>query len=128
SDPWNNAGTGHAALCELNYTPQRSDGSIDISKAVQVNQQFQDSRLFWSFLVEEGLLPAPERFIRPVPHMSYVTGADDVSFLHRRYDALKSNPLFATMEISDDPSVFERWVPLMMEGRDRSVPMSMTRA
>jgi glycine/D-amino acid oxidase-like deaminating enzyme len=32
SNAWNNAGTGHAALCELNYTPQRSDGSIDISK------------------------------------------------------------------------------------------------
>src|SRR5262249_13130945 len=37
SDAWNNAGTGHAANCELNYTPERSDGSIDISKALDVN-------------------------------------------------------------------------------------------
>ena len=34
SDPWNNAGTGHSALCELNYTPETPDGTIDISKAV----------------------------------------------------------------------------------------------
>lgn len=128
TDPWNNAGTGHAALCELNYTPELPDGTIDISKAVTVNQQFQETRLFWSFLVEQGTLPSPESFIRPVPHMSYVTGAEDVSFLHRRYDALRSNPLFEAMQISDDPATFEEWVPLMMEGRDRSVPMSMTRA
>ncbi|HWV24567.1 MAG TPA: malate dehydrogenase (quinone), partial [Thermomicrobiales bacterium] len=128
SDPWNNAGTGHAALCELNYTPERADGSIDISKAVKVNQQFQDSRLFWSFLVDQGVLPRPEAFIRPVPHMSYVTGEKDVSFLHRRYEALKPNPLFEMMQLSDDPATFEEWVPLMMKGRDTGIPMSMTRA
>lgn len=128
SNAWNNAGTGHAALCELNYTPERADGSIDISKALRVNQQFQDSRLFWSFLVEQGVLPAPETFIRPVPHMSYVSGEKDVSFLHRRYEALKPYPQFETLQISDDPATFQEWVPLMMEGRDTSIPMAMTRA
>jgi len=128
SSPWNNAGTGHAALCELNYTPQNADGSIDTSKAVKVNQQFQDSRLFWSWLVEQGILPSPEHFIRPVPHMSYVSGDKDVSFLRKRYDALKSIPLFESLVLSEDTSTFEEWVPLMMAGREMSVPMAMTRS
>lgn len=128
SDPWNNAGTGHSALCELNYTPERPDGSIDISKAVKVNEQFQDSRLFWSSLVEQGILPAPERFIRPVPHMSYVSGDKDVAFLRKRYDALKPTPLFESLVLAEDVATFEDWVPLMMEGRDTSIPMAMTRS
>ena len=54
SNAWNNAGTGHAALCELNYTPQRSDGGIDISKALQVNTEFDLSRQFWTYLVKKA--------------------------------------------------------------------------
>ena len=77
SDPWNNAGTGHSALCELNYTPERPDGSIDISKAVLVNEQFQVSRQFWSYAVENGvLLPDARSFINPIPHVSFVHTAD----------------------------------------------------
>ena len=45
SNPWNNAGTGHAGLCELNYTPDSKDGSIDIKKAVTINTQFEVSEL-----------------------------------------------------------------------------------
>lgn len=128
SNPWNNAGTGHASLCELNYTPERSDGSIDTSKAVLVNEQFHESRLFWSFLVEQGVLPAPERFIRPIPHMSYVSGEKDVAFLRKRYDALKRVPLFESLVLSEDVGTFSEWVPLMMEGRDTKQPMAMTRS
>ncbi|HEV2073579.1 MAG TPA: malate dehydrogenase (quinone), partial [Thermomicrobiales bacterium] len=128
SDPWNNAGTGHAALCELNYTPQRADGSIDVTKAVRVNEQFHQSRQFWASLIDQQLLPEPRRFISPVPHLSYVGGEDDVAFLRKRYEALVRIPLFASLRMSDDVSEIERWVPLMMEGRDLSVPLLFTRS
>lgn len=128
SDPWHNAGTGHAALCELNYTPERADGSINIRKALLVNSQFHESRQFWSFLVEQGLLPEPSSFIRPIPHMSYVTGSDDVSFLRRRYEALVRQPLFESLQWSEDRGQLAEWVPLMMEGRNAEAPIAMTRS
>jgi malate dehydrogenase (quinone) len=95
SDPWNNAGTGHSALCELNYTPQRADGSVDVSKAITVNQQFQLSRQFWAHGVTQGVLGDPSTFINPVPHVSFVRGTDDARYLKARHDALVDNPLFA---------------------------------
>ncbi|CAM5196894.1 putative malate:quinone oxidoreductase OS=Ureibacillus acetophenoni OX=614649 GN=mqo PE=3 SV=1 [Ureibacillus acetophenoni] len=79
SNEWNNAGTGHSALCELNYTPEQKDGSIDIKKAININQQFQVSRQFWSYLVKNNLITNPEEFIMPLPHMSYVFGEKDVT-------------------------------------------------
>ena len=85
SNPWNNAGTGHAALCELNYTPQRADGSIDIASAVKVNEQFQVSRQFWAHLAGSGALPEPEQFINSTPHMSFVWGQSNVDYLRARY-------------------------------------------
>src|SRR3954465_5123183 len=97
SGPWNHAGTGHSALCELNYTPMGPDGVVDISKAVQVNEQFQVSRQLWAFLVESGRIPDPSAFINPIPHMSFVWGADNVEYLKKRYDALSPHPLFAGM-------------------------------
>lgn len=128
SDPWNNAGTGHAALCELNYTPERPNGTIDITKALRVNEQFHQSRQFWSSLIDQKLLPEPRRFISPVPHLSYVRGEQDVAFLRRRYDALARIPLFASLRMTDDVSEIERWVPLMMQGRDLSDPLLFTRS
>ncbi|MFA7513867.1 MAG: malate dehydrogenase (quinone) [Mycolicibacterium vanbaalenii] len=125
SDPWNNAGTGHSALCELNYTPARPDGSIDITKAVSVNEQFQVSRQFWTYAVENGVLPDVRSFLNPIPHVSFVTGADNVQYLRRRYDALVTNPLFATMEYIDDSDEFARRLPLMAEKRDFSNPVGL---
>jgi len=126
SNPWNNAGTGHSALCELNYTPQRKDGSVDIAKAVTVNEQFQVSRQLWSFLVENGSIPDPQSFIHPTPHMSYVWGADNVAYLKARYEALKDHPLFAGMKFSDDPAVIGLWAPLLVDGRTSSEPIAAT--
>ncbi|MFT4262648.1 MAG: malate dehydrogenase (quinone) [Nocardioides sp.] len=117
SGPWNNAGTGHSALCELNYTPVAADGTIDISKAVVVNEQFQLSRQLWAFLVESGEIPDPSSFIRTTPHMSFVWGAANVDYLHRRWQALREHPLFAGMEFSDDYDVIKKWAPLLIEGR-----------
>ncbi len=127
TNPWNNAGTGHAALCELNYTPQRPDGSIDIASAVKVNEQFQVSRQFWSFLVENGALPEPSAFINATPHMSFVWGEKNVEYLRKRFDALKDHPLFAGMEFSEDARVIRSWAPLMIPGRSKSQPIAATR-
>jgi malate dehydrogenase (quinone) len=127
SNPWNNAGTGHAALCELNYTPERSDGTIDISSAVKVNEQFQVSRQFWAFLVNEGHLPDPKQFISSTPHMSFVWGEENVAYLRKRFDALKDHPLFAGMEYSEDAAVIRQWAPLLIPGRKKSQPIAATR-
>ena len=127
SNPWNNAGTGHSALCELNYTPERADGTIDTSQAIKVNEQFQVSRQFWSFLVDQGLLPEPERFINTVPHMSFVWGEENVIYLRKRYEALKDHPLFAGLEYSEDARVIRSWAPLLIPGRLRNQPIAATR-
>ncbi|MDQ0492368.1 malate:quinone oxidoreductase [Paenibacillus brasilensis] len=127
SNEWNNAGTGHAALCELNYTSEKPDGSIDISKAVNVNEQFQLSRQFWSFLVTSNLIRNPQDFIRPIPHMSLVIGEKDVSFLKKRFKALSKVPLFQGMEFSDDLEKLKEWIPLIMEGRTSNEPMAATK-
>jgi malate dehydrogenase (quinone) len=127
SNPWNNAGTGHSALCELNYTPEKADGTIDVTQAVKVNEQFQVTRQFWSFLVSEGLLPEPDRFINPVPHMSFVWGETNVAYLKKRYEALKDHPLFQGMEFSDDAKVIRSWAPLLIPGRHKDEPIAATR-
>ena len=127
SNPWNNAGTGHSALCELNYTPEKADGSIDISSAVKVNEQFQVSRQFWSYFVAKDLLPDPQSFINPVPHMSFVWGTENVDYLRRRQEALAGHPLFAGMEFSEDPKVIRSWAPAMIPGRKKDQPIAATR-
>ncbi|MGN6325858.1 malate dehydrogenase (quinone) [Pseudolysinimonas sp.] len=126
SNPWNNAGTGHSALCELNYTPERPDGTIDITNAVKVNEQFQVSRQFWSTLVEEGTLPQPQRFINTVPHMTFVWGETNVEYLRKRFEALKDHPLFAGMEYSEDARQIRQWAPLLIPGRAKSEPIAAT--
>jgi malate dehydrogenase (quinone) len=127
SNPWNNAGTGHAALCELNYTPERPDGSIDISSAVKVNEQWQLSRELWAHLVETSAIPAGSAFINSTPHMTFVRGEANVDYLRRRYEALKDHPLFAGMEFTEDPAVIRSWAPLLVLGRDESERIAATR-
>lgn len=127
SNEWNNAGTGHASLCELNYTTEKADGTIDIGKAIKVNEEFQVSRQFWSYLVRRGLIPRAQDFIAPVPHMSFVQGEDNVAFLRKRHEAMKANPLFADMAFSDDPGQLAEWIPLMMKDRPRDKPVAATR-
>ncbi|WP_040791389.1 malate dehydrogenase (quinone) [Nocardia paucivorans] len=125
SDPWNNAGTGHSALCELNYSPQKPDGSVDVTKAIDINERFQVSRQFWAYAVENGILGDPSGFINPIPHVSFVHGADDVQYLRKRYEALAPNPLFPGMEFIDSPDEFARRLPLMARGRDFSDPIAL---
>jgi malate dehydrogenase (quinone) len=127
SNAWNNAGTGHAALCELNYTPQEPDGTIDISKALQVNTEFDLSRQFWAYLVKKGAIRDPQSFIHPVPHFSFVRGPENRIFLKKRFEALSSHPLYYGMEYSDDKKQIEQWIPLVMEGRDPGEVVTATR-
>lgn len=127
SNVWNNAGTGHAALCELNYTTENPDGTLDISKALSINEQFQVSKQFWSYLVNSGMIENASDFIRSVPHMSLVHGEDNVDFLQRRFKALTENPLFEGMDYSDDPEKLKEWIPLIMEDRVSSDPIAATK-
>lgn len=127
SNVWNNAGTGHSALCELNYTPEQLDGSIDISKALDINEKFQVSKQFWSHLVNSNKIDNPNDFIMPLPHMSLVHGGDNVNFLKKRFEALSDNPLFQGMEFSDDPDKLKEWIPLIMEDRTIDHPMAATK-
>ncbi|MEA9392479.1 malate dehydrogenase (quinone) [Acerihabitans sp. TG2] len=117
SNGWNNAGTGHAAFCELNYTPQQADGSIDITKAVSVNESYEISRQFWAYLVKNRILGDPKTFINNVPHMSFVWGEEDVNYLRKRYTALQQSTLFHGMEYSEDSHQIKQWAPMIMEGR-----------
>ncbi|CAB3798004.1 malate dehydrogenase (quinone) [Paraburkholderia caffeinilytica] len=126
SNGWNNAGTGHSALAELNYTPEKPDGTIDISKAVEINEAFQVSRQFWAWQVRNDVLRNPRSFINSTPHMSFVWGDDNVRFLKKRYDALQVSPLFRGMKYSDDFDQIRQWVPLMMEGRDPAQKVAAT--
>lgn len=127
SNAWNNAGTGHAGLCELNYTPPRSDGSIDISKALSVNTQFDYSRQFWSYLITRGAIKNPRTFIHPVPHFSFVRGTENVAFLRKRFETLSVHHCYHGMEYSADKQQINVWLPLVMEGRDASEVVAATR-
>jgi len=127
TDAWNNAGTGHAALCELNYTPERADGSIDIAKAVTINEQFALSLELWDHLRAAGRLP-DDGFRSPVPHLTFVRGERDVDYLRRRHAALTAHPRFAHLRFTDDPGTIAEWAPLVMEQRHPDEPVAATRA
>lgn len=127
SNEWNNAGTGHSALCELNYTDEKEDGSVDISKAVKINEEFQVTKQFWSYLVKKGLIKDPDEFIMALPHISLVHGKDNVEFLKKRHEALSENPLFQGMKFSDDPEKLKEWMPLIMQDRKSNQPIAGTK-
>ena len=127
SNGWNNAGTGHSALMELNYTPKKADGSISTEKAVEINEAFQVSRQFWAHQVNSGVLHDPRSFITTVPHMSFVWGDENVNFLRARYAALQQSTLFRGMRYSEDHAQIKEWAPLVMEGRDPKQKVAATR-
>lgn len=128
SEAWNNSGTGHSAFCELNYTPEKEDGSIDISKAIQIFDQFEKSKQFWAYLVDQNLVKNPKQFIHKAPHHSWVTGKDNVEFLKKRFEKMSQEFAFREMEFSEDHSTLKEWFPLIMKNRDHSSePMAATR-
>ncbi len=127
TDAWNNAGTGHAGYCELNYTPVDSSGKIEINRALAINASFEVSLQLWSYLVENSILPAPHNFIHAVPHLSFVWGDNDVAFLRKRHALLQAHPLFQDMEFSDDRAKLQEWMPLVMQQRDPKQAVAATR-
>jgi malate dehydrogenase (quinone) len=127
SEGWNNAGTGHAANCEMNYTPQRPDGSVDISKALEVNTEFDLSRQLWAYLVRKGAIPDPRAFIHPCPHMSFVWGKENVAFLRERFKEMSANHCYHGMDYSEDLKQISEWAPLIIDGRGRDEPIAATR-
>ncbi len=127
SQSMNNAGTGHAGNCELNYTPQAADGAVSIDKALKVNSAFEVSLQLWSHLVQSGRIPDPRAFLNPVPHVAFVWGQSNVDFLKARHLAMSSHPMFADMQFSEDPAVLREWMPLVMQGRDPEIPIAATR-
>jgi malate dehydrogenase (quinone) len=127
SDAWNNAGTGHAGYCELNYTPASPSGDVNISRALSINAAFEVSLQFWAYLVAQNIIPNPKTFINPVPHISFVWGRENVEFLRQRFLKLKMHPLFKDMEFSDDVETLKSWMPLMMQQRDLKENVAATR-
>lgn len=127
SDAWNNAGTGHSAFCELNYTPQLADGTVETKKAVAIAESFEVSKQFWSFLVKNKLVDSPENFIKSIPHISFVWGQDNVNFLKERYDRLQESVLFKGMTYSEDQKQLAEWMPLVMNERDPAEKVAATR-
>ncbi|RRZ95540.1 malate dehydrogenase (quinone) [Erwinia sp. 198] len=126
SNGWNNAGTGHSANMELNYTPERADGTIDVSKALEINEAFMISRQFWTSQVKNGVLNNPHSFINSTPHMSFVWGDANVEFLSKRYAALQKTTLFQGMKFSTDQDQIKQWAPLVIEGRDPKQKVAAT--
>lgn len=127
SDAWNNAGTGHSAFCELNYTPQLADGSVETKKAVSIAESFEVSKQFWSFLVKNNIIGNPEEFIKSIPHMSFVWGQENVDFLQERFTKLQESNLFKGMTYSEDPEQLKEWMPLVMDGRNPDEKVAATR-
>jgi len=126
TDGWNNAGTGHAAYCEMNYTPEDEQGSVDVSKALSINAAFEMSLQFWSYLVNTSVLPDPSNFINRTPHLSFVWGEKNVDFLRERFQKLSQHHLFRGMEYSENIETLKEWMPLVMEGRDPEQPVAAT--
>lgn len=127
SAAWNNAGTGHSALCELNYTPMDENGNINIEKAIKICQQFEISKQFWSFLVDKGYIKDPSSFITNIPHHSWISGEDNVEYLEKRYNAMREHFMFDTIEFTKDIGKMKEWFPLMMNDREESEIMAASR-
>ena len=127
SNGWNNAGTGHAGICELSYTPKReADGSVDPSNVIKIFEQFEYSRQFWGYAVAEGMVDDPTEFINPVAHLSFVHGEEQVDFLKERHKAMSAHHFFSEMEYSTDPGAISGWAPLLTEERG-NVPIAATK-
>ncbi|MDR0435711.1 MAG: malate dehydrogenase (quinone) [Propionibacteriaceae bacterium] len=123
SNPWNNAGTGHAGLCELNYSVEQPDGTVDVSKAVKINEQFQLTRQLWTYLIEQGTLKDPKSFINSTAHLTFVTGDDHVAYMRSRWAAMQGNVLFDSMRYSESQTEIAEWSPLLIAGRDPATPV-----
>lgn len=128
SNGWHNAGTGHAGLCELSYTPDYGpDGEVDVSKAIEIFHQFEHSLQFWGYAARTGMVDSVKDFVNPVPHLSFVYGQEQVDFLRSRHQQMSRHHFFKQMEYTEDCDTIREWAPLILEGRDPAEPVAMTR-
>ncbi len=127
SAAWNNAGTGHSALCELNYCPEKEDGTVSIEKAISICEQFEKSKQFWAYLVSQGLITEPNHFIASVPHNSWVTGSENSDYLEKRYHAFREHFMFDTIEFTREIETMKKWFPLIMTNRTEDDTMAASR-
>ncbi len=127
SEAWNNAGTGHSAFCELNYTTEQEDGTINIEKAIKIAESFEKSKEFWASLAQEGIIENPKNVIRPIPHISFVWGENNTTFLRKRYESMSKHHLFSEMQFSTNHDQLSEWMPLIMDGREVSQEVASTR-
>jgi malate dehydrogenase (quinone) len=128
SNGWNNAGTGHAGICEISYTPKPADGSpVKVQKVIDIFQEFEQSLQFWGHAVASGMIDNPKEFINPIKHVAFVDGEDQVKFLKSRYDGMSAHHFFASMEFTTDHAKVGSWAPLLTEGRDPAQPIAATK-
>lgn len=127
SAAWNNAGTGHSAFCELNYTPLDNDDNVNIDKALRISQSFEISKQFWAYLKQEPDFYSKFPFINDIDHMSFVWGKENIAFLKKRYKALQQYAMFEDMQYSEDFDEISKWIPLMMKNRSKSEEIAVTR-
>ncbi len=120
----NNAGTGHAGFCELNYTPINKQKLINVDKALKINREFEVSLQFWSFLTRKYKSFKPKSFITQVPHISFVKGDKDISFLKKRYEALSKSILFKGIQFSRSKKTIKEWAPLIGENIKDNIAMT----
>ncbi|MGB1744572.1 MAG: malate:quinone oxidoreductase, partial [Limisphaerales bacterium] len=127
SNGWNNAGTGHAGICELSYTPNRGDdGEVNVAKAIEIFEQFEQSKYFWGYAARNGLIDDPRKFVSPVPHISFVYGQEQVDFLRSRHKGMSAHHFFSSMEYTEDRETILKWAPLLLAGRD-DTPIAATK-
>tara|TARA_B100000674_G_C37882030_1_gene934793 strand:- start:67 stop:1554 length:1488 start_codon:yes stop_codon:yes gene_type:complete len=126
SGVFNNAGTGHAANCELNYTPLNSKGIIDIDKAIFINNSFEKSMELWAYLYSKGIIDA-SKFLRFTPHISFVSGEKNVNFLQKRFKLLSRHREFADMEFSTSFEEIANWSPLIIRNRNKKEKIAATK-
>lgn len=127
SAAWNNAGTGHSALCELNYTPEKEDGTIDISKAIKICTQYEISKQLWSYLIEKGYIENPKDFVMPVHHHSWVYGTENSNYLEKRYKTFKEHFMFENIEFTNDVAKMKEWFPLIADERTANEVMAASK-
>ena len=123
---FNNAGTGHAANCELNYTPTNKKGAFQMEKALKINNSFEISLEFWASLYKAGSIDA-EKFLKFIPHISFVSGEDNSAFLYRRYQHMKKFKEFERMQYSSSPKEIESWAPLLTLNRNTKEKIAATK-
>ncbi len=123
---FNNAGTGHAANCELNYTPLDNHGNLKIDKALSINRAFEKSMSLWASLYSVGKIEI-KNFLKFIPHISFVTGRENISFLKKRFKTMSGYPEFADMEFSTSFKQISSWAPLITRGRNPLDEVAATR-